>query len=186
MARGRKASTVKVITGKDRSLLKQLSKTGLCNSQQAKEHCNLSKERLSKLEKSGYIKTSSHIVRGEVNLIVQLDRVGKEYCRQELGTSSYCVAQTNHLAHDIKLTEVYYRLDESIQDTWRHEGEIIKEYYERYPEEEGKLTTCIDATIEINGEVIAIESKGDSYTASVIELKQEISQSLGCKEMRCV
>ncbi|MGL6184384.1 MAG: hypothetical protein ACRC1T_03280 [Clostridium chrysemydis] len=186
MARGRKTSTVKVITGRDSSLFKQLSKTGLCNSNQAKEYCGLSNDRLNKLEKSGYIKTSEHIVRGEVNRIIQLNNAGKDYCRQEFGTNSYCVAQTNHLAHDLKLTECYYKLNDSIQDTWRHEGDLIKDYYIKFPEEEGKLSTCIDATIEIDGEIIAIESVGDSYTGSVIELKQEISQALGCSRMECV
>lgn len=186
MARGRKASTIKVVTGRDRDLMQQLSKTGLCNSKQAKDHCGLSMERLKKLEKSGYIKTSEHIVRGENNLIVQLDKGGKEYCRQEFGISSFCVAQKNHLEHDIKLTEVYYRLDSDVQDTWRHERELIDRYYEMYPEREGDLKTCIDAAIEVNGELIAIESVGTSYTGAVIELKQEIATSLGCSRMECV
>lgn len=186
MARGRKSSTIKVVTGRDRDLINQLSKTGLCNSVQAKEYCGISIDRLKKLEKSGYIKTSQHIVRGENNLIIQLDKAGKVYCRQEFGSTNLCAAQTNHLAHDIKLTEVYYNLDSEIQDTWKHERELIKEYYEKYPEQYGSLNTCIDATIEINGEVIAIESVGDSYTGQVIEMKQEIAESLGCSRMECV
>ena len=52
MARGRKSSKVKVITGRDRDLMMQLSKTGLCNSMQAKKHCGVSMERLKKLEKA--------------------------------------------------------------------------------------------------------------------------------------
>lgn len=186
MARGMKSTKVKCITGRDKSLIKQLSKTGLCNSNQAKEYCGLSVERLKKLEKSGYIKTSIHIVRGENNMIVQLGKQGIEYCRQELGTTSLCIAQTNHLEHDIKLTAVYYKLDVEVQDSWRHESQLIKEYYEKYPGEEGKLRTCIDAAIEVNGEIIAIESVGDSYTAQVIELKEEISTRLGCARMECV
>lgn len=186
MARGRKSTKVKVITGRDSALIKQLSKTGISNSTQAKEHCGLSRDRLTKLEKSGYIKTSEHIVRGQVNLIIQLDKVGKEYCRQEFGIQSFCAAQTNHLEHDIKLTEVYYKLDTSIQDTWRHERDLIEEYYDKNPGVIEKITTCIDATIEINGEVIAIESIGNSYTKNDIELKQEIAQSLGCSRMECV
>jgi len=183
MARGRKAETIKVITGRDNNLLKQLSKTGLCNSKQAKDHCGLSVDRIKKLEKSGYIKTSEHIVRGENNLIIQLDKVGKEYCRQEFGTSSFGSAQKNHLEHDIKLTEVYYRLEPEVQNTWVHERDLIEKYYELYPERQGELKTCIDATIEVNGEIIAIESLGDSYTKETIELKQEISTSLGCSRM---
>ena len=34
------------------------------------------------------------------------------------------------MEHDIKLTEVYYKLDEEIQETWRHEREVILDYYE--------------------------------------------------------
>ena len=183
MARGRKSETIKVITGRDNNLLKQLSKTGLCNSKQAKEHCGLSIDRIKKLEKSGYIKTSEHIVRGENNLIIQLDKVGKKYCRQEFGTSSFGSTQKNHLEHDIKLTEVYYRLEPEVQNTWVHERDLIDIYYELSPERQEELKTCIDAPIEVNGEIIAIESLGYSYTKETIELKQEISTSLGCSRM---
>ena len=183
MARGRKAETIKVITGRDNNLLKQLSKTGLCNSKQAKEHCGLSIDRIKKLEKSGYIKTSEHIVRGENNLIIQLDKVGKKYCRQEFGTSRPGSTQKNHLEHDIKLTEVYYRLEPEVQNTWVHERDLIDIYYELSPERQEELKTCIDAPIEVNGEIIAIESLGYSYTKETIELKQEISTSLGCSRM---
>lgn len=185
MARGRKSSKIKVVTGRDRDLFKQLSKTGLCNSRQAKEYCGVSLERIKKLEKSGYIKTSEHIVRGENNLIIQLDKIGKDYCRQEFGITSFCTAQTNHLEHDIKLTEVYSKLDSDIQDTWNHEGELIEMYYEMYPDRDGELKTCIDAAIEVNGEIIAIESVGASYTGVEIEIKQEIATSLGCSRMEC-
>ena len=41
MARGRESTKVKCITGRDKALIKQLSKTGLCNSNQAKEYCGL-------------------------------------------------------------------------------------------------------------------------------------------------
>lgn len=186
MARGRPSSKIKVITGRDKDLIKQLSKTGICNSKQAKEHCGVSMDRLKKLEKSGYIKTSQHIVRGESNTIIQLDKEGKDFCRQEFGTTNLCIAQTNHLTHDIKLTEVYYGLNSEIQETWKHESEILKEYYEAYPEKEGTLTTCIDATVEIKGETIAIESIGISYTGKDMELKQEIATQLGCSRMESV
>lgn len=183
----RPSTKVKVITGRDQSLLKQLSKTGISTTYQAEKFCKLSNSRIEKLEKSGYIKTSSHIVRGESCKVIQLDKLGKDYCRQEFGTQSYCIAQTNHLEHDIKLTETYYSLDSNIQDTWKHENQIINEYYTNNPDiERGSLTTCIDATVEINGEVIAIESVGDSYSKATIEIKHEIALNLGCSRMECV
>ena len=185
----RKSTKVKVLTSRDTNILKQLSKTGLSNAQQAKKYCDLSKERLEKLEKSGYIKNTVHIVRGQNTLIIQLDNAGREWCRQEIGTKSFCVAQTNHLDHDLKLTEVYYNLPSSVQPTWRHEGELIQDIYERNPSlmDNGGLKTCVDATVQINNEIIAIESIGNSYTNVIIELKQEIAtQYLGCSRMECI
>lgn len=183
----RSSSKIKVITGRDSSLMKQLSKTGISTSKQSKEHCGISMDRLSKLEKSGYVKTSERVIRGESCLVIQLDKLGKEYCRQEHGTTSFASSQTNHLEHDVKLTEVYFNLSESVQDTWRHERDLISDYYSINPQvEPGSLSTCIDATIVINGELVAIESMGDSYTNAVIEIKQEIATSLGCSRMECV
>ncbi|MBB6625577.1 hypothetical protein H7E67_19440 [Clostridium gasigenes] len=179
MARG--SQKIKVITGRDNELLKQLSKTGLCNSRQASEYAGVSLERLGKLEKSGYIRLSEHVVRGESCLIARLNNDGKEYCRQEFGTTMFPSAQSNHLEHDVKLTEVYYKLDHDIKDTWKHENELIKEYKELYPDQE--LKTFIDATIEVDGEVIALESVGDSYTSQVMAIKEEIAGAIGCARM---
>ena len=175
---------VKVITGKDGELFKTLSRTGLLNNIQAKEYLNLNLERLYKLEKSGYIKLSAHAVGWKNNLIVQLQTKGKEYCRQECGITSYCSAQTNHLNHDLKLTEIYFSLTKELQDTWKHEMQLIKEIYEKFPEQRGKLKTCIDARIEKDGVFIAIESIGKTYTKADIALKETIAKDLlGCERM---
>lgn len=183
MARGRKSTKVKVLTHRDKKLLTQLSRTGIANMQQAKEYCLLNPDRIDKLEKSGYIKTSNHIIRGENNKIIQIDKGGKEYCRQEEGIFSFCQAQTNHLNHDLKLTEVYYNLEKEIQETWRHERDLIQEIYEKFPEKEGQLKTCIDATVELNGEIVAIESMGDSYTGEIMEMKENVANLLGCSRL---
>ena len=180
-ARGRKSEKIKVITGRDKDLIKQLSRTGICTASQAKQYAGVSYDRLKKLEKSGYVKTSNHTIRGENNRIIQIDKGGIEYIRQELGIHNRCITQTNHLEHDIKLTEFYYRLEPNVQDTWRHEADLIRDYHEKFPHDE--LKTCVDSTIQINGEVIAIESVGDSYTNKLMELKQEISQKLGCTRL---
>lgn len=187
MARGRKSEKIKVLTHRDIKLLKQLSRTGISNRQQTKEYCNINDNRIKQLEKSGYIKISEHIVRGSNLQIIQLNKAGKEYCRQEEGTYMFCKAQTNHLEHDLKLTEIYYNLKSEIQDTWRHEGELIKEIYEKFLDQEGKLQTCVDATVEVAGEIIAIESIGSSYTGADIELKETIAvKYLGCNKMERV
>jgi len=175
---------VKVITGKDAKLFKSLTRIGLINHVQAKEYLNLSLERLYKLENSGYIETSKHGVRGQNNLIVKLKPKGKDYCRQEFGIRSYCVAQTNHLYHDLKLSEIFFNIPEKLQDTWKHEGELIKEIYEKFPEQRGNLKNCIDARIENDGELIGIESIGNTYSKADIELKENIAKEfLNCERM---
>jgi hypothetical protein len=185
MARGRKRTTIKVITHREVELFKALSRVGISNMQQAWEYCSLSQDRIKKLEKSGYIKTSTHVVRGQNNLIIQLDTLGKRYCKEEQGIKSFCVAQTNHLEHDLKLSEAYYTLDSHIKETWRHEGDLIRQIHELHPKV--MLKTCIDATVTVAGQIIAIESIGRSYSQEDIELKNEIATSLiGCSEMRCL
>lgn len=175
---------VKVITGKDARLFKSLTRIGLINHAQAKTYLNLSLERLYKLEKSGYIETSKHGVRGQNNLIVKLTYKGKDYCRQEFGIRSYCIAQTNHLYHDLKLSEIFFNMTEKLQDTWKHEGELIKEIYEKFPEQIGNLKNCVDARIENKGEFIAIESIGGTYSKADIELKENIAKEfLSCERM---
>lgn len=187
MARGRKSETIKQLTHRDTNLLKQLGRTGISNVQQAKKYCNLNQDRIKKLEKSGYIKTSDHIVRGENIRIIQIDKLGKEYNRQEEGILMSCTAQTNHLEHDLKLTETYYSLDEEIQNTWRHEGLLVQDIYSNHPEMQGNLKQCVDATIVVNSEVIAIESVGGSYRGIDIEMKQDVAINLlGCSGMECV
>ena len=187
MTRGRKSQKVKILTNRDIDLLKQLARTGIANGQQAKEFCELSFERIGKLEKSGYIITSYHAVRGGNNLIIQLNKLGKEYCRQEFGIRSFGSAQTNHLEHDLKLTEIYYNLIPEIRETWRSEVELIKEIYDKFPKMKGCLKTCIDATIEIDGLKIAIESIGKSYREKDLKEKEVIAKKyLGCSKMESV
>lgn len=188
MARGRKGTRIKVMTNRDKNLLRQLSKTGLSTSNQAQKYFGVNNERLNKLQKSGYIKTDMYTVRGKSCRIVQLDKGGKNYCRQEFGTQSFCIAQTNHLEHDIKLTETYCNLKEDIQHTWEHENQIIRDFYKAHPDkQQGYLVNCVDATIQVNGQLIAIESVGSSYTQVEINIKEEIAiEELGCSEMRCV
>jgi hypothetical protein len=187
MARGRKSSIVKTLTGRDTKLLIQLSKTGISAHDQAKLYCNLSIERLEKLEKSGYIKTSNHAVVGVNTKIIQLDKQGKQYCKENFDIRSFCQAQTNHLTHDLRLTEVYYTLEPEVQSTWQHEVDLINEIYEEHPNMKGNLENCVDARIKVNGEYIAIESIGDSYTSKDLQIKNGIATTLlKCSKMEAI
>lgn len=178
MARGRKSQYIKKITGREVRLFKQLAKTGLTDRNQAKVFCNLNSDRLKKLENSGYIKLANYTVAGKNQEIVRLDSKGKEYCLIELNINHFATAQTNHLEHDLKLSMAYYSLREEIQETWKHELEILQEIYERDESLRGQLKTCIDASVEISGTTVAIEVVGSSYTQADLDLKEEIALEL--------
>lgn len=187
MARGRKSESVKVLTGRDIKLLRQLDRTGVTASDQAKIYCGISTERLNKLEKSGYVKTKNMTVDGANTRIIQLDKTGDKFCKENYGTRYVYHTQDNHITHDLRLTEAYYNLPSHVQDTWKHESELVHEIYNKHPELKGNLKTCVDATVVVNNQIIAIESRGASYTQADIDIKQDIAVNLlHCQRMEVV
>ncbi len=181
----RKSKYIKKITTKDTKLLKQLSRSGISTNSQVVKHLGLSKDRLVRLENSGFIKSKNVSVEGVSRKIYSLDTQGKEHCKTSLGVERFAIAQSNHYAHDLKLTEMYYSLPEDVQETWKSENQLVKEIKNKYPDV--NLKTCLDATVEWNGDTIGIESIGATYTVADVELKESIARDyLGCSEvMKC-
>lgn len=187
MARGRESQYIKKITNREEKLFKQIARTGLTDRNQAKVFCNLNPDRLQKLENSGYIKLERHSVLGQNTEIIRLDTKGVTYCKDELNIQSLAYAQSNHLEHDLKLSMSYYSLKEEVQETWQHERDIIKEIYERHPDMEGQLKTCIDASVTIGGVRVAVEVVGSSYRQGDLDLKEEIALGLAqCQSIEFV
>lgn len=189
MARGRKSEHIKTLTGRDTTLLRQLDRTGLAAHDQAKYYCGISSDRLNKLEKSGYIKTNNMTVNGTNTRLIQLDKEGRKFCRENYGTKYSYHAQLNHATHDLKLTEAYYNLPKEIQDTWKNESELINQIYSTNPDMKlnGNLKTCVDATVVVEGKIVAIEVVGSSYTQADIELKEEVAINLlNCEKMELI
>lgn len=175
MARGRESKYIKKITGREEKLFKQLARTGLTDRTQAKIFCNINPDRLKKLENSKYITRSNHCVEGQNTEIIRLGSMGKSYCKNDLNIDSFAYAQSNHLTHDLKLSLSYYSLPAEVQETWEHERDILKDIYNRHPEMEGKLNTCIDARVTVNGIATAIEVVGSSYGKLELDMKEEIA-----------
>lgn len=183
---GRRSSRLK-ITNREIKLFKQLARTGLTDEAQAKIFCDIKRDRLKRLEEEKYIKLEKRAVEGKNTLIVQLDKRGKEWCKNEANIQSFAAAQKNHLTHDLRLSATYYSIPEQIRETWQHERDLIKEIYERSPEMKGKLKTCIDGRIQVNGSYVAIEVVGDSYGQQEIQMKQEIAlEYLQCQSIEFV
>ena len=169
MARGRKASTVKVLTHRDTALLKQLSNTGLCTIEQAKAHCDLNRDRLAKLEKSGYIKLEkTNPVGGELIEVARLDNKGKAYCENSLGSQYFYKSNLNQATHDLKLTEAYYQvMKEHPGAVWKNETQVSYENRDLLANGQD----CVDAVVEVGGESFAVEVIGHKYTQETIDNK---------------
>lgn len=187
MARGRESKYIKCLTHREIKLFKQLARTGLTDRNQAKLFCNLNIDRLKKLENSGYIKRQIHAVSGKPQEIIRLDKKGKDFCKNEMGIRSFAAAQSNHLTHDLKLSAAYYSLPDKVQETWEHERQVLQDIYSKFPENKGKMKTCIDARVLVNGYNVAIEVIGSSYNQAMLDLKENISLNLaGCYSIEFV
>lgn len=187
MSMGRKNEHIKVLTSRDIRLLRQLDRTGVAAGDQVKFYCGLTANRINKLQRSGYIKTTNMTVDGVNTRIIYLDKMGKNFCYKNYGTKYVYHTQSNHIRHDLRLTEAYYNLPSCIQDTWKHESELVHKIYEEYPMMKGQLKTCVDATVMVQYKIIAIESKGASYTQEDIDIKEEIAlKFLRCNQMEVI
>lgn len=176
MARGRKSSFIKTMTARDETLLRQLSNTGLCSTEQAKTFCSLNRERLQKLEKSGYVKIEKTIpLDGNMIEIVRLDTKGRGYCENKLGQDYFYKSNLNQATHDLKLTECYYQImAEHPNAVWKNETQISMEHKDLLID--GK--DCVDAVVEVNGDSYAVEVVGHKYTQETIDNKVSVGNAV--------
>lgn len=182
MARGKSSKFIKVLTSKDISLIKQLSRTGLSSREQIKSHLGLNDDRINKLANSKYISISKEVVNGKTRDIIKLEIKGKKYSKENLGTQFFPKVQNNHLYHDLKLTDMYFSYDVDVRETWIPENQIVAQLKFDFPEL--TLETCVDAMIVQNGSLVAVESVGKSYDDEIMEMKHDIAFNyLNCDRM---
>ena len=179
---------VKKIMARDEKLLTQLAKTGIASIEQAEKYCDVKTKRLKRLERSKYVKLTTITNAGKEITVIQLEKRGKAYVQGKLmNDQALARAQIDHVDHDLKLTEAYYRLPERYQETFKCEHQIVKEIYKERSYLTNQLKTCIDATVEVNGEVIGIEVVGKTYTEKTIQLKAEIAKVyLNCTKIKWI
>jgi len=187
----RRSKYLKHMTGRDKNFLKQLARTGVTDRSQAVNFSKMNLNRLRQLENSKYITRENRCVSGRSTEIIRLADKGKYFCKEKLEIKELAHAQTNHLEHDLNVTLAYNNLSEEERETWQHERQIIRELNSKikdidpkYKNSDGRLKTCIDARATINGQIVAIEVVGSSYTQADIELKEDIALNVaGCDDI---
>jgi len=179
MAKGRKSTKIKTMTWRDERLLQQLSNTGICTTEQAKTYCNLNRDRLLKLENSGYIKLEKTTpLGGKMLEVVRLDNKGRTYCENRLGIRYFYKSNLNQVTHDLKLTESYYQITtENPNAIWKNETQISIENPNILID--GK--DCVDAVVEVGMNSYAIEVIGHKYTQETIKNKVTVGNRVAGK-----
>lgn len=176
---------IRQITERDKKLFMQLAKTGMASDEQAEKFVNIKINRLKQLKKSRYVKLTTMLINGKVTTLVQLEDKGKKYLKHNMLYEQHlAVANRSHIIHDLQLTNTYYNLKPEYQKTFKCEKELIRQIHINNPSLKNPLPTCIDATIQVNGEVIGIEVIGKTYKQETINQKIIIAKShLNCKSI---
>lgn len=164
------------MTSRDEALIKQLSNTGMCSIEQAKTFCDLNRDRLLKLEKSGYIKLEkTNPIGGNMIEVARLDNKGRAYSENKLGQEYFYKSNLNQVTHDLKLTESYYQImSEHPGAKWFNETQISIEHNEMLID--GK--DCVDAIVEFDGGSFAVEVVGHKYTQETIDNKISVGNKV--------
>jgi hypothetical protein len=186
-----KSKQIVEITYKEIKLLKQLARTGITDRFQIKKFYKIKPSILEKLESTKYIRINNTCVAGRNTQIIRLDKSGSRFCREKLGLN-VARTQSNYFNHDLILTYAYNSLNEEMQDSWEHRKEIIKDVYEKNPNinekylnDKGKLLTCIDARVTVNGVTTGIEVLSKRGGKAERELKEEMAINLaGCSSVK--
>ncbi|KEZ88073.1 hypothetical protein IO99_03705 [Clostridium sulfidigenes] len=177
--RGRKSGNpIKAITNNDKELLKALSRTGYVSKEQAQNLINLNERRLKNLEKDGYIKSTSAIIKDKQINVYQLNGKGKQYVENNI-TSINNFYKATSPQHDLVLADRYLKLDTESRDCWKTEGDIREIFSSQITESMSMpdaiiLKHSIEIDTEINIRAIeVIEVVTNNYGAEEIEAKIE-------------
>lgn len=177
--RGRKSgSYIKAITNNDKELLKALSRTGYVSKEQAQNLINLNERRLNNLEKDGYIKRTSAIIKDKQINVYQLNDKGKKYVANNISSVNNFYKATSPL-HDLVLADRYLKLGTESRDYWKTEGDIREMFSSQITEGMSmpdaiilKHSIEIDAEINIR-DVEVLEIVTNNYGVEEIEAKIE-------------
>lgn len=189
MAKKHSNGYIRQVTNRDKKLLVQLAKTGMATVQQAEKYTNVKLKRLKRLERSKYINLKIVLNNGKQTTIVSLNKKGKSYLKQTLMyNQKLAYYNSEHVNHDLQLTETYYKLKPEYQDKFVCEHELISKIYREKPKLTNNLETCLDgAIITPTGEIVGIEVIGKTYKQADITAKINVARShLNCNHIKWI
>lgn len=183
-----------------------LAKNGVATLGQLQKYCKENPARVQKNVNSGLVVVNRLPVNGRVTDVAEFTKLGQDLARSLFGIQYFPVHNSTHIDHDIKESELYFRLSEEGQRQIIPENEILATHTGINPK------TCPDAMTYVTGAefwklreeyvdmellvpesslddigdedmvLIAVESVGGKdYTKDYIEAKHTTARMLGCK-----
>ena len=160
------------ITQRDQALFRQLARTGVAARQHILEGAQLTAHRLDTLTHHGYLERRNHVVRGCNVRVYSLTLRGQRKLKQT-GFGLIYRRNSRQIPHDLKLTSIYYKLPPNVRESWRHEGDLIRELRAQGIRDRGY---CVDAAVLIDGQSYGVEALSHHYKPHEIEAKQQFIQ----------
>jgi len=121
--------------------------------------------------------------------IVLTDK-GKNICKSKFKPISMPSRSKQSIQQILMRSELYFTLPEEVRQTWEDQNQLIRLFYDEYPEYKDKIieklgfTTWIDARIKINDKYIGICIKPKSNGHKMLEQKKRIAyEYMNCHDI---
>lgn len=185
MGRGRKKQYIKVLTSKDKEMLRAFRNCGRLSSDHLKTDLSMSDKRVINFQRDGYVEKTRLLNRKtkKMDAVYQLTEKGRTAVESYLNLT-HCYKSNSGL-HDLGVADQYLSLTKDQRDSWETESEL-QELREAMVEE-GLLSVAEDsrasatdgAYINEFGTKIAFEVITRNYGKVEIEAKETFAAEMG-------
>lgn len=185
MGRGRKKQYIKVLTSKDKEMLRAFRNCGRLSSDHLKIDLSMSDKRVINFQRDGYVEKTRLLNRKtkKMDAVYQLTEKGRTAVESYLNLT-HCYKSNSGL-HDLGVADQYLSLTKDQRDSWETESEL-QELREAMVEE-GLLSVAEDnrasatdgAYINEFGTKIAFEVITRNYGKVEIEAKETFAAAMG-------
>lgn len=183
MARGRTSFKIKRVTKPMGETMKAIARTGICPITNAEKYFSLKKSTLDKMLKNNYIQSNSVITKNGVTEVFKLGSKGHKWIKENTNIEWNYRSNTRQLEHDLKLNQIYCQLSQEVRESWKNENEVVKNWENLTGKPQEERTGSVDAIIEVEEKLVAIEVVTNNYGEEELREKQETVRSLGCAKM---
>ena len=185
MGRGRKKQYIKVLTSKDKEMLRAFRNCGRLSSSHLKDNLSMANRRVLNFERDGYVekvRLFNHQTK-EMDAVYQLTKKGQEIIESQLNLT-HCYRSVGG-RHDLAIADKYFSLTKVEQNSWWTEGELREIFQTRfgtlrdYETENKKVSSTDGGYVAESGRSICFEVVTKNYSKVEIQAKVNFAVALG-------